>query len=102
MPETNPSGSLPEIVYASVVADAGGMNLDEHLAGFRTVKMYVFDFERGAGFKCHCSSRFHLVSSCVDVRLCRSRATTRHSDFTSNVVFEFVDLLSCLVDDLHE
>jgi len=41
------------------VADAGGADLDEHLAGLRAVQLHVDDFERLAGRPGDCSARFH-------------------------------------------
>ena len=41
------------------MADAGGHNLDKHLAGARTVEIDFHDFKGLAGFHCNCGAGFH-------------------------------------------
>ena len=43
------------------VADAGGLDLDQHFAGPRTVEIHGDDFERLARGVGDCSLRFHLA-----------------------------------------
>jgi hypothetical protein len=43
------------------VADAGGLDLDQHLAGFRTFELHMHDRERLACLKRHRRPHVHVV-----------------------------------------
>jgi hypothetical protein len=45
------------------VADAGGLDLDQHLAGLRPVELNVCHRKRFAGFERHCRTHVHAASS---------------------------------------